>query len=108
MAIGFLREPGLAELLNDGGKEFWGDGEIVKAVAERVVRFFRGEDLILEALIGSGVAEIALHIVDTIDEPLPEHVVHGAKRVFANFLAELFAEGFGGHLVEREADDGEV
>ena len=76
--------------------------------AERVVRFFGGEDLILEALIGSRIAEIALHVVNTIDEPLPEHVVDGAKRVFANFLAELFAKRFGGHLVEGEADDGEV
>src|SRR5216684_2359748 len=108
MAIGFLGEPGLAELFNDRGKEFGGDGEIVKTVAERVVRFLGGEDLILEALIGSRVAEIALYVVDTIDEPLPEHIVHGAKRVFANFLAELFAKGLSGHLIERKADDGEV
>src|SRR5882724_10455637 len=108
MAIGFLGESGLAELFNDGGKEFWGDGEIVKTVAEGVVRFFRSEDLVLEALIRSRIAEVALHVVDTIDEPLPEHVVHGAKRVFANFLAELFAKGLGGHLIEREANDGEV
>jgi len=70
--------------------------------------FLGGEDLIPEALIGSRIAEVALHVVDTIDEPLPEHVVHGAKRVFANFLAELFAKRFGGHLIEREANDGEV
>src|SRR5256885_1831837 len=108
MVIGFLGESGLAELFNDGGKEFWGDGEIVKTVAEGVVRLFRSEDLVLEALIGSRIAEVALHIVDTIDEPLPEHVVDGAKRVFANFLAEFFAKRFGGHLVEGEADDGEV
>ena len=72
----------------------------MKTVAERVVRFFGGEDLILEALIGSRVAEVSLYVVNTIEEPLPEHVVHGAKRVFANFLAEFFAKGLGGHLVE--------
>jgi len=44
-------------------KNFWGDGEIVKTVAERVVRFLGGEDLILEALIGSRIAEVALHVV---------------------------------------------
>jgi hypothetical protein len=105
---GGLRESGLAELLDDGREKCWSDGEIVKAVAERVVRLFRGENLIFEALIGGRIAEVALDVIDAVDEPLPEYVVDGMKSVFAHFLAELFAKGFGGHLIEGEADDREV
>src|SRR5689334_19713566 len=108
MAVLLLRESGLTELFDDGREKLWSDGEIMKAIAERIVFLFGGDDLILEALIGGGIAEVALDVIDAFDEPLPQQVVDGAKGELADFLTEFFAEGFGGHLVECEADNGEV
>ncbi len=108
LTVFFLGEADFAELLYDQREKVERNGQVVKEVSVRPVLFVRLHDLIFEALIRRGILKIALDVVDAIQKPLPQLRVHGMLFEFCDLLVEQGTERIGVHLVESEADNGEL
>src|SRR5260370_15084020 len=61
-----------------------------------------------QALVGGGVLEVPLHVVEALDEGVPGVRLDGRFGKVAHFFGDGLAELFGGHGVEGEADHGEL
>jgi hypothetical protein len=59
-------------------------------------------------LKGSGVFKIALHVIDAVKKPLPEIWIDRMVLEFCDFFAQHRPERIRVHLIESEADDGEL
>src|SRR5260370_8229034 len=108
LAVLFLGEAGLTELLHDGGEKSWCNGEIEKPVASGVVFFIDVVDLLPQALERLGILEVTLDVIDTLGEPGPNCGVDLGGRVFGDFFRKSFAKTLRGEVVAGEADDGEL
>src|SRR5579862_782993 len=108
VAVGFLGEIGFAEFADDEREELRRDSEVMKQIALGVVLLLGRGDLVFEALVGSGIAEVALDVVDTIEEPFPQRFIERRVGKLLDALGEFLAEGIGVQLVVRKTDDGEL
>src|SRR5258708_15524937 len=107
LAVLFLGEAGLTELLHDGREKSWSDGEIEKPVASGVVLLIDIVDLLRQTLERLGILKVALDVIDTLGEPGPDCGVDLGGRIFGDFFRKSFAKTLRGEIVAGEADDGE-
>src|SRR6266852_6211445 len=106
LAVLFLGETGLTELLHDGREKSWSDREIEKPVASGVVLLIDIVDLLRQTLERLGILKVALDVIDTLGEPGPDCGVDLGGGVFRDFFRESFAKAFRGVVVAGETDDG--
>src|SRR5215467_587673 len=87
-----LGQADLAELADNGREKLGSDREIMKQVALRAVILLDGCDLLLQSLVGGGVSEISLNVVDTIEEPLPERLIERSAGKLSYAFRQLLPE----------------
>src|SRR5229473_336438 len=105
LAVLFLGEAGLTELLHDGREKSWGDGEIEKPVASGVVLLIDIVDLLRQTLERLGILEVALDVVNTLGEPGPDCGVDLGGGILGDFFRESLAKTFRGEIVAGGAED---
>src|SRR5271163_1688431 len=108
MAVVFGKQVGFTQHFGDGREKARGDGKIEKFVVLTGMFFIGVGNLLLEALEGVGVAEIAFHVIDALEEPGPQFGGDRQWSVLGNFIGEFLAKRFGGEIVGGEANDGEL
>src|SRR5260370_23689149 len=108
LAVLFLGEAGLTELLHDGREKSLSDREIEKPVAAGVVLLIDIVDLLRQTLERLGILKVTLDVIDPFGEPGPNCGVDLGGRIFGDFFRESLAKTFRSEIVAGEADDGEL
>jgi len=104
LAVLFLGEAGLTELLHDGREKSWSDGEIEKPVASGVVLLIDIVDLLRQTLERLGILKVTPDVIDPFGEPGPDCGVDLGGRIFGDFFRESLAKTLRGEVVAGEAD----
>jgi hypothetical protein len=107
LAIFLTRQSGVAQLLDTGGEESGGRGEVVKIISARSMFPVRFGENALEIYESGRIREIAGDVVKAPYEPMPDVGIHLAGGELANLFAALVAELFGGHFRTGESDQRE-
>src|SRR6266436_4102500 len=108
LAVLFLGEAGLTELLHDGREKSRRNREVEKSIPSGAVFFIDVVDLLPQALERLGILKVALDVIDTLGEPGPNCGVDLGGRIFGDFFRKSFAKTLRGEIVAGEADDGEL
>ena len=90
-----LREGDGTQLAHGRREESGGHDQIKDAIAPSAMFLIRLLDLGLQALKGSGILKIALHVVNARQKPLPQIRIDGISCEFCDILGELLPERFG-------------
>src|SRR6266481_1323335 len=92
LAVLFLGEAGLTELLHDGREKSWSDREIEKPVASGVVLLIDIVDLLRQTLDRLGIVKVAVDVIDPFDEPRPDCGFDLGEGFVEDFFRESFAK----------------
>ena len=107
LAVFFLRQSSVAELLNAGRKETGSRGEVIEVAAPGAVFFVGFGERVFEILESGRIGEIALHVFDALVEPVPGRVVDLGGGELADVLALRVAEFLAGEFVAGKSDQRE-
>ena len=98
----------MAQLLRHRGEKLGRDRQVKEPVSLRGMRFFRGHDLRAQFFVRRRVLEVSLHVVDSLEKPIPEVVIQRVGRKLSDILAELLPERFRGKRIVGETDHREL
>src|SRR5438876_11653553 len=68
----FLGEAGFGQFFPDRREKLWGNREIVETVAMSIVILLNCCDLLFQPLVGRGIGEVTLDVVETLGKPWPQ------------------------------------